>query len=456
MGCFTMNTHISTYSNKTFTYNILGDLQVKLEIEDNPYQIPLEDLFLMAARINKKRSFLFVSKVLGKHIPILPAKGIVVGSLLAARYLEVVKKTSPMELETLISRFMSDEADEFLEPFIEEKHNPIVIGFAETATALGHSFFEAFQKADFFHTTRELLPEIEPTITFEEEHSHATSHRAYIDQTLLESNREIILVDDELTTGKTTVNIIRSIHEKFPRKEYTVVSILDWRSEENVTRFRELEEELGITIHAVSLVKGRVSPIGEVQLNLSENDQERYSDFSQQVSFHSIINPSPITMGIQDFDPYTLFTGRFGITSAENKESTLWMKEVGEKLKATRSGNKSLVLGTGEYMYIPMKIASYMGENVFYHSTTRSPIYPAKKEMYGVQNRYTFSNPEDLSVQHYVYNILENEYDEIFVFFERKVEEAHLQEMLLELKKSKIAQIRVVYLNSTGGGKDIE
>lgn len=447
-----MNTHISTYSNKTFTYNILGELKVQLEIEENPYQIPLEDLFLMAARINKKRSFLFVSKVLGKHIPILPAKGILVGHLLAARYLEVVRGISPYQLETFIEQFKSDVVDELPEAFIKEKHEPIIIGFAETATALGHSFFEAFKKADFFHTTRELLSEVMPTITFEEEHSHATSHRAYINRGLLESDREIILVDDELTTGKTALNIIRSIHEVFPRKEYTVVSILDWRSAENVSRFSELEKELGITIHVVNLVKGTVSPIGDANIEMEEPVHQQFIDKQQKISYFPISNPSPITLGMKNIDPYTHFTGRFGLTSDENNSASLWMKEVARKLKDSRIGKKSLVLGTGEYMYIPMKIASYMGENIYYHSTTRSPIYPANKERYGVQNRYSFPNPEDLSVQHYVYNIQESEYDEIFIFFERKVEESHLHEMLQALRKSIITQINIVYLCSDGGG----
>lgn len=441
-----MNTHISTFLNKTFTYEILDNLQVQLEIEDNPYQIPLEDLFLMAARINKKRSFLFVSKVLGKHIPILPAKGMLVGQLLAARYMEVVKKESIQNLETFITHFNSDKIDECSVPFIAEKHNPVIIGFAETATALGHAFFDAFEGADFFHTTREFLPEVEVTFNFEEEHSHATAQRAYINRALLESDREIILVDDELTTGKTALNIIRSIHESFPRKTYTVVSILDWRSTENVTRFYELEQELGITINAVYLIKGTVTPVGEAKLHLEVNAEESSPEFFQQVSYHSIQNPSPVSLGGMNGIPYTLFTGRFGLTAEENKIATSWMEEVGTKLKETRVGKRSLVLGTGEYMYIPMKIASFMGDNVFYHSTTRSPVYPIKKERYGVKNRYAFPNPEDLSVQHYVYNILEQEYDEIFIFFERKVNELHLQEMLKELKKTNIAHIKIIYL----------
>lgn len=122
---------------------------------------------------------------------------------------------------------------------------------------MGHAFFQSFKRADYFHTTREQLANQNSVITFEEEHSHATSHRCYADADLLNNKREIILVDDEMTTGKTAINIIRSIHERFPRRVYTVVSILDWRSERNQAQFDDLEKELDIIINNVSLLKGR-------------------------------------------------------------------------------------------------------------------------------------------------------------------------------------------------------
>ncbi|MGV7331495.1 phosphoribosyltransferase domain-containing protein, partial [Mycobacterium kansasii] len=87
-----------------------------------------------------KRSFLFVSKVLGKHIPIRPAKGILGGSLLAARYMQVVKESTPIDLEPILSQFLKEEPSVTYESFINEKSNPVIIGFAETATALGHAF----------------------------------------------------------------------------------------------------------------------------------------------------------------------------------------------------------------------------------------------------------------------------------------------------------------------------
>jgi len=427
-----------------FTYNILDGLKVEITIQQNPYEIPLEDLFLMAARVNKKRSFLFVSKVLGKHLPIKPIVGMQVGFLLAARYMEVVKATPPRDSDRLISSF-KNHTKGYMEAFIEEQHCPIVIGFAETATALGHAFFEAFRKADFFHTTREWFEGVEPTITFEEEHSHATSHRVYVEKELLESNREIILVDDEITTGKTALNIIRALHEKFPRKTYTVVSILDWRSHENEKRFKELEQELGITIHTVSLVKGTATEIGGIDMD-EQVIQESIPEFSQHVSFHRIENPDLIKIGSSAKGGYTRYTGRFGLTSKENEEATNWMKKVGEDLAGLRTGKRSLVLGAGEFMYIPMKVSSYMGENVFYHSTTRSPIFPTQREKYGAKNRFSFLNPEDPSIQHYLYNISENQYDDIFIFFEKRVDKSQIQGMLEQLKRTYIPNIRVVYI----------
>ncbi|WP_449622922.1 phosphoribosyltransferase family protein [Robertmurraya sp. Marseille-Q9965] len=441
-----MITRTLTYSNNIATYKILDELKVEVKIQQNVYGIPLEDLFLMAARINKKRAFLFVSKVLGKHIPIQPAKGILVGSLLAARYLEERSVNQQDITSTLLSQFMMDKRNSHETSFIKDM-NPIVIGFAETATALGHAFFEAFKEADYFHTTREWLDDVEPVITFEEEHSHATSHRAYIKKELLNNSREIILVDDELTTGKTALNIIRSIHASFPRTTYTVVSILDWRSDEHIAQFKSLEAELGIEIHSVSLVKGTVSVEGQV--NLTEKEQESLSiigDFEPNVSYHEIVNPSPTIIKDERKSFYTSYTGRFGITAHENRDASVWVKETGIKLAELRTG-RTLILGTGEYMYLPMKIASYMGEGVFYQSTTRSPIYPVNKEKYGATNRYSFPDPMNHTIQNYVYNISPGDYEDLFLFFERKVESEQLDALLEELKRAQIPNINVIYFD---------
>lgn len=452
-----MNTHTLTCLNKKVTYPIIDGLKVDLTIQENPYGIQLEELFVMAARINKKRSFLFVSKLLGKHIPINPKRGLLTGALLAARYLEGEEGVKVKQTEQFLTELMDkgNQNHTPLDSFVNEFYNPVIIGFAETATALGHAFFSAFKRADFFHTTREKVAGEVPAITFEEEHSHATSHRVYVDEKLLNNRREIILVDDEITTGKTAVNIIRSIQEKYPRETYTVVSILDWRSEANVKQFLQLEKELGISIKCVSLLKGTVDVIGEPEAFDQESVKESITDFHPNITIH-YENPYQTLSLYSEYAsmnsvPYIKDTGRFGLSSYENEEVNETLSMIGEELASIRTGQRTLCLGTGEYMYVPMKISSHMGEGVSYHSTTRSPIYPVDQEHYGAKNKYTFSNPEDEHIINFVYNISTEQYDELFLFFERELENEQLKNLLDELKNTKISEIKIIYLSKKEG-----
>ena len=84
-----------------------------------------------------------------------------------------------------------------------------------------------------------------------------------------QNNNPIVLVDDEITTGKTALNIIRSIQNKFPREEYIIASLLDWRSHTNRKQFKQLEEELQIKIHVISLLEGSIHTTGQ-PLNIAK------------------------------------------------------------------------------------------------------------------------------------------------------------------------------------------
>ena len=50
-----------------------------------------------------------------------------------------------------------------------------------------------------------------------------------------------------------------------------MVSILDWRTAEHRDKYRQLEKELDIKIHAVSLIDGVVSVTGEPALEERDN-----------------------------------------------------------------------------------------------------------------------------------------------------------------------------------------
>ena len=443
------DTQISTLSKKTYTYTILDKITVDIEVSDNPYQLPLEELFTMAARINKKRSFLFVSKVLGKHLPIQPRKGLLTAALLASRYAENIKKLNCTVRESLVRSFGQKETDFQSVSFIPKSVNPVVIGFAETATSLGHAFFDCFEEAEYFHTTREEMDHITPCITFEEEHSHATSHRCYIPINMIDNQREIILVDDEMTTGKTAINIIQSIHSQFPRTEYTIVSILDWRSEHNKQQFTQLERTLGININVVSLMSGMVLVNEKGKLQELEKQPGTYKETKTTIEVLSLsaFFEKEHTGPYNKTHPYIKETGRFGINSKNNFVLHQKINDAAFVLRQRRTGSKTLCLGTGEFMYIPMKLASEMGRDVYYQSTTRSPIYIQNIQGYGARHGIGFPNPEDWDVAHFVYNISPGEYDEIFVFFEREVSAENLQPLVKQLENLQLKSIKIVFFS---------
>lgn len=413
----------------------------------------------MAARINKKRSFLFVSKLLGKHLPIDPNKGLSTSALLAARYYDLVKGVAPEMISNLKSTFLFGSPEFSSTRFIDGSFNPIIIGFAETATALGHAFFDCFQNGDYFHTTREDLINRAPAITFEEEHSHATSHRCYIPLEMLQNQREIILVDDELTTGKTALNIIRSIQAQFPRSEYSVVTILDWRSDEDREGFIQAQKELEIKINVVSLISGEVN-VKKVK-ELAENhhlEQEQKPvkprvEYLKLPPFFTELNESTQSLdGRINHTPFIKETGRFAIEGRSKAEIDIKARKAADYLLGKRNGTRTLCIGTGEFMYIPMKIASEMGPGIFYQSTTRSPIYIKNEPGYGARFGLSFPNPEDSEVRQFVYNIEPGYYDELFVFFEREPSPAELGPLLSELEKTYAGSIKIVSFTRQRGG----
>lgn len=451
-----MELQTSTCLNRKYSYQILDSLSIELEITENPYMLPLEELFVMAARRNKKRSFLFVSKILGKHLPINPVKGLLTGKLLAERYASQTSGKAFAEDLNLGEQFLKDNPA-VPDAFIPEMINPVIIGFAETATALGQAFFAAFKKADYFHTTREVIDGQQPVITFEEEHSHATSHRCYVSRNLLDNKREIVLVDDEMSTGKTAINIIRSIQAEYPRESYTVVSILDWRSDEDVQKFEDLEAELGINIRCVSLLRGRFKVSGQSPEKEESQEEQAFTmtyPGIEKTYLHELNSgqASSYLGGKLSGIPYTSYSGRFGLNEQERSELNSIISDAAARLSQGLAGKSVICIGTGEFMYIPMAIAASMEGNISYQSTTRSPIHIINREDYGARYGMAFPSPEDPDIQHYLYNIAPFQYDHALLFFEREVPDEWLKPMMKEFQKAGIDSVNLIFLQGRRAG----
>lgn len=441
-----------------YSFNVLDQLSLDIQITDNPFQIPLDDLLALAARINKKRSFLFVSKILGKHIPVTPHTGLL-GALSLGLLLQAQNGGKlPIEMDQIVRGFSDPSAAIRLYETLKQNRLSVpkptlFIGFAETATALGHGMFDLFTgSARFIHTTRESIHEMSPRLSFEEEHSHATAQRCYAaDADFFNGEDTIVLVDDEITTGKTALNIIRDIQQKHPRRHYVLASLLDWRSDEQKEQFRQVEQCLGITIDCISLIQGTISVNGTPEVNAclpqqpsGGAEEQRIRSFSVAEYFDHLGYSSVNSLGDVNSAPYLKLTGRFGMSAQESYALDGSISSAAACLKRLRLGKSTLCLGTGEFMYIPMRIAAEMGEGIFYQSSTRSPIHPLEQKEYAVKNKFAFHSPDDPAVPYYFYNVPKGVYEELFVFIERSSDPDALKSYEKALLSTGIPQINIV------------
>jgi hypothetical protein len=459
--------------HKTKNIWINDELSINIDIEDNFYDIEIDSLFKMAARNNIKRRFLFVSKVLGKHIPCNPKKSLLVGYLLGFEFMRKfygMENDMYKELSKAISinYDINSTYDKSLNNSFKLPEKILFLGFAETATALGHSVFSNFRgDCEYIHTTRENIINKTCTLSFEESHSHAVDHRIYGDNlNLLKENVPIVLIDDEITTGNTNINIIKQLHKIFPRKKYILMSILDWRSKVDIEKFKKLESDLDIDIKSISLVKGFISVNDNMKneiINLADNFEKKDNKVNIEVNkifIKSSLNRVEALTEYLDKTknsyPYLEASGRFGIYENIQINLIKEAKKIGDLLYKLRRGGKTLCLGTGEFMYIPMLISANMGKEVYYHSTTRSPIIPDKSvSCYAINTCFSFKAIEDITYTNYLYNLYDNNYEDVFIFFEREIKDNIYKEIISIFNKVNNINI-VIFSKSDFGGCSID
>lgn len=392
----------------------------KINIMDNPKNLNIDEFLTVGIRNNTKRRFLFISKMLGKHLPCSPIKCDEEGKLLAYEY---------------ISKYGKGE-------------RTTVIGFAETATALGHSFFNYLPESlEYVHTTRENIQD-EEFLEFNEEHSHAVGHKLYLGYLKsINISDTVILVDDEITTANTCINIINKIHKRYPKKKYIIASILNWVNEENMIKIYELEKKLNCQIRFVYLFKG------EFEFHVDEAQINKYceinSEVTEKINGNSNIEITYIHLNLDNYicnNKYIKYTGRFGI----DKEDQIKLQEVimreCEKI-ITEKDSKKLVLGTEEFMYIPMLFAKCIEGEVHFHSTTRSPIIHCNQNNYDVKSKIQIKSYYNMDTVNYIYNTVDSDYDECFIFVELKYNEKLDEDIFKMFRGSKVKKVTVVICN---------
>lgn len=369
-------------------------MSVDINIRENKYNLNLNDLIIMGKRINNnKRNFLFISKVLGKHIEAKP---------------KVCK-----EIGLKLARLIFDKE----EKSYKNNEKVCVIGFAETATGLGMAVASYIKNCYYITTTRECITELKSIFKFEEEHSHATTHKCFpLDKENLVNSEKIILVDDEITTGKSMINIIKELKKVTNAKNFIILSILDWRNEEYRKAYDELVNEENINLEVLSLISGDIK-VKDTTTYIDTND-EVINDTADVLNYNVLDRINLKTSYEKEVESYLLYTGRFGVEFNEMEELEIKCKDIANRLQSLiESNEKILVLGHGENIYIPCRIASYIKGDVYFKSTTRSPIYCEDVDGYPIKEKHVFYHK---GVKYYFYNKseIEKKYDKVILITE--------------------------------------
>ncbi len=388
----------------------------------------LTALLGLALRCNPKRAHLLVSSVLGKHVPQHPS--VVYGSGLG----------------------LGLRVRELLGP--DEAARAVVLGYAETATALGHAVADGLGTAPYLHSTRRPVAGAATAGGFEESHSHATSHLLLPeDPELLAGKGPLVLVDDEFSTGNTVLNTIRGLHDRHPRDRYVVVALVDMRAPADRDRLTAFAAEIGAQVDLVSLAAGTVALPADVLEKGRELVARHEPDGAtapaprSRGGYAAVATPVRVDLDWPDGLPDG---GRHGFTPAHRArlEAALpaMTDALTEALAAATAGPdrdprapRVLVLGFEELMYAPLRLAGALedaGLDVRYSTTTRSPVLAVDDPGYAIRTRLVFpahDAPADGPGERYAYNVAGGGFDAVVAVVDSTADtpELHAPEGLL-------------------------
>lgn len=331
-----------------------------------------EDLYGVAERINKKRQFLFVSKILGRHLPT---------SILDKNVTTAYNSLANALLRRLHALNQKEYGD-----------NILMLSMAETATQMAMNIAEILvvNGIKVMHSTRE--PDSNDIFcTFSEGHSHDTLH--YIqDIPTVHSIDTLVLIDDEFSTGNTLLDCLYNlIKSGLKPKHIITISFLDWRKE--IGGLKELAEvalienglETEVTEYAISLAQGEFEFIPNEVDAKSLDHCDNQIDTSYSRSFGKLIaDPNPYSFK-SPIDNDALYKYKNAIEQGAISMTKKSLKEWQDLCdNVANKTHDILFVAMGENHYLTSQLAKYIASkskkhNVSIASITRSPILCSAK-----------------------------------------------------------------------------
>ncbi len=338
--------------------------------------LPVDTIYTVSARPNMKRPFHFVNKCLGKHLP---------------SHLPTMRLVHEMLASLLLEK--------------ELRLPALFITFAEAATGFGESVFNNVTASiqDNICLLRTTRYRFNSKLAFQclEAHSHAPLHYLYRpdgekEQEIFDGAKTLVIIDDEFTTAKTASSLIVDYLKINPKIQRIIfLCQTNWLGLE---RQRELVNEFQCEVLFVSLLEG-------------EYVFHPYKNCPDIPEWKSTGNDTPMDLWISRRKGDV----RFGALASEQ----LTISGPTSMPSLPKSG-KLLVLGTGEFNYLPFLYAQFwekQGYEVTFYSTTRTPLY--KKD--AIFDVIQFKDNYNENIDNFIYNLRREDYDEVLVCYETPV-----------------------------------
>lgn len=341
-----------------------------------------DDLIRIAKRENNsRRSYLYVNPLQGKHMPVSPS---------------------------LSLRLFATLAKKLEDAYPEEKI--LVIGFAETATAIGATLAcRAKNVLCYMNTTREEIAGAD-YLFFTESHSHAREQRLVINglEKVLDQVGRIVFAEDEVTTGNTIEKIIRLMQEKYREKalKFGILSILNSMSEERLTEMESYGFSCGYLYHIPPQYR-----ISEIEKYLEQESDGKAGPTEQE--------PAKEAVCIRRIRKANYWNSRLvtPVTEAEEKAER-FAAAVLAALPNLEKAESLLILGTEEFMFPGLLVgqkaeALWPDKKIRFHATTRSPIEVFLEEDYPLHRRAELESLYEEGRKTFIYNL--EQYDQVLI-----------------------------------------
>lgn len=379
------------------------DLTYQANFSGDSKNYELEDLLGFAQRINPKRAFLFVSKVLGRHIPVAPS----------------TMRRAFTDLANLVP-------DDLPEPIL-------VIGMAETAVGLSAGVHQTLQtrypNALLLNSTRHAQHNDDNTetllTTFSEDHSHASQHLIYqgadtVTQAQLLASKTLIMVDDEASTGNTCVNVVTALRNAglTELEQVHLTTLVDWSLNQNQAQ-ADVDDNISarlpnIDFHRHHLLSGAwIWTDAPNPKSITMPSVDTTEAGSQPLGNTGNWGRFPTLDSTDGFDNYLLkFQTAFKVF---NKQAQFEK----EQFDNAQLPQRILVLGSNEFVWLPFLLAEWLetqtqNATVKFSALTRSPIALGG----AITTMLSFNDNYGLGMTNFAYNVEPSDWDLIVLCVE--------------------------------------